>query len=418
MIQSTGSLANTFRIESIGCAGASGLTSCEGQKRSTVAVRKLVATFQVTGFLDFIYYTNFETEDPALYPASQKELAKKCEGKYYETWGPEGLGCHTIKFTTGDSVEGPMHTNDATRVEGTPSFGRKGHTPADAVEINGDTYPSKTCPKTGGPTYYTATKCYTDKGPTLIPPESDTSLGSYVETKNRFEGITYLKLNGTTNKIAVIYFNKKAEKVEEEIGWPENGLIYVQNNEAGCSFPFQAENADTSTEPEQAKNCGNVYVEGTYSRSLTIAAENDLIIKGNILPTSVKEPVKEPGGEEPTGTAVLGLIASEYVRVYHPCSGGKNGTGSLKNPWIYAGILSTNHSFIVDNFACGTELGKLNEYGAIAQDYRGPVGTSGGTGYLKNYKYDNRLATDEPPYFLAPLKAGWRVIRETAPNPG
>ena len=106
------------------------------------------------------------------------------------------------------------------------------------------------------------------------------------------------------------------------------------------------------------------------------------------------------------------------MRVHHPCSNGNNGKGSLENPWIYAGILSTHHSFIVDNWGCGTELGKLNVYGAIAQDYRGAVGTTGGTGYLKDYRCDGRLATDEPPYFLAPLKAGWKVTRETAPNAG
>jgi Tfp pilus assembly protein PilX len=414
MIESKGSLANTFRIESIGCAGATGLTSCEGQKRSVVATRKLVATFQVTGFLDFIYYTNFETEDPGLYTTN----SKACEGKYYKEWVTKGANyCPSIKFTTGDSVEGPMHTNDSALVEGTPSFGRKGHSPADAVEINGDTYPSAACPTTGGPTYYTATKCYTNKGPTLIPPESDTSLSSYVETANRFEGVTHLKLNGTADTISVTDFNAKEEEVTKTIEWPKNGLVYVQNNESkGCgSYTFEAENeanTDTSVEATKEKNCGNVYVEGTYSQSLTIAGEDDLIIDGSIFPSNIKE------GEEPSGTAVLGLIASEYVRVYHPCPNGKNGAGSLKSPWIYAGILSTNHSFIVDNYGCGTELGKLNEYGAIAQDYRGPVGTSGGTGYLKDYKYDSRLATDEPPFFLAPLKAGWRVIRETAPSPG
>jgi Tfp pilus assembly protein PilX len=419
MIESKGALPNTFRIESIGCAGATGLTSCEGQKRSIVAVRKLVATFQVTGFLDFIYFTNFETFDPALYPVSEQKLAKACEGKYRETWSPEGLGCHTITFTTGDSVQGPMHTNDSTRVEGTPSFGRSGHIPTDAVEINGDTYPSKECPKAGGPTYYTVTKCYTDKGPTLIPPESDTSLEAYVEPENRFEGITYLTLNGETNKISVKRFTggkvegEEVKEVKQTIEWPKNGLIYVQNNKVqGCSFAFNALNADTKAEPTEAKNCGNVYVEGTYSRSLTIAGENDLIIKGSIVPSTIKPE------EEPKGTAVLGLIASEYVRVYHPCEGGENGSESLNGPWIYAGILSTSHSFIVDNFNCGKQLGKLHDYGAIAQDYRGPVGTTGGTGYLKDYKYDNRLATDEPPYFLAPLKAGWRIVRETAPNPG
>lgn len=410
MIESKGSLANTFRIESIGCAGVSGLTSCEGQKRSTVAVRKLVATFQVTGFLDFIYFTNFETLDPSLYKAP-----KGCEGAYHKGWSKEGLGCQTITFTTGDSVEGPMHTNDSTRVEGTPSFGRKEHSPADAVEINGDTYPSAECPKTGGPTYYTATKCYTDKGPALIPPQSDTSLSSYVESSNRFEGVTHLKLNGSANTISVTYFNSKEEEVKETIGWPKNGLIYVQNNgKKGCSYTFEVQNADNSTETAKEKNCGNVYVEGTYSKSLTVAGEDDLIIDGSIYPTSVEGKL----GSEPTGTAVLGLIASEYVRVYHPCSNEENEEGSLKSPWIYAGILSTNHSFIVDNYACGEALGKLNEYGAIAQDYRGPVGLVGGSGYLKDYKYDNRLATDEPPYFLAPLKAGWRIIRETAPNPG
>ena len=90
----------------------------------------------------------------------------------------------------------------------------------------------------------------------------------------------------------------------------------------------------------------------------------------------------------------------------------------MKNPYIYAAILSTSHSFLVDNWKCGEELGKLHVYGAIAQDYRGPVGVVGGSGYLKDYKYDGRLATDEPPYFLAPLKAGWKVIRETAPTAG
>ena len=57
-------------------------------------------------------------------------------------------------------------------------------------------------------------------------------------------------------------------------------------------------------------------------------------------------------------------------------------------------------------------------YGGIAQNYRGPVGIVGTDGYLKDYKYDDRLATDEPPYFLAPLKAGWKVIRQTAPTGG
>ena len=57
-------------------------------------------------------------------------------------------------------------------------------------------------------------------------------------------------------------------------------------------------------------------------------------------------------------------------------------------------MLAINHSFIVDNYNCGNSLGTLNVKGAIAQKYRGAVGTSGGTGYLKNYEYDERLHYD------------------------
>jgi hypothetical protein len=92
-----------------------------------------------------------------------------------------------------------------------------------------------------------------------------------------------------------------------------------------------------------------------------------------------------------------------------------NDTGSLTNPTIYAAILAVNHSFIVDNYDCGNQLGTLHVYGAIAQLYRGPVGTGGGggTGYLKDYNYDDRLATTEPPYFLNPVSAHWFVSRQT-----
>jgi hypothetical protein len=185
-----------------------------------------------------------------------------------------------------------------------------------------------------------------------------------------------------------------------------------------------------------------------------------VIVNGNIYPYGNL-------GGEPTGTATLGLIANNNVRIYHPvketykgsgvgnktCNKNKKGEtevynstlgeceytenynecdapnlnasedklhgwGSLENPWIYAAILSTTHSFVVDNYNCGAKLGDINLEGALAQNYRGIVGTGGGTGYFKDYKYDSRLAVDEPPYFLSPLNAGWKVARETAPKSG
>lgn len=80
-------------------------------------------------------------------------------------------------------------------------------------------------------------------------------------------------------------------------------------------------------------------------------------------------------------------------------------------------MLATKHSWLVDNANCGALMGELNLIGALAQNYRGIVYRNG-HGWEKHYVYDDRLATDEPPYFLAPLKAGWKVVREVAPNPG
>jgi hypothetical protein len=442
VIQSSGAAANTFRIESVGSAGA------KPEEHHTI-----VATFKVTGFLNYIYYTNHEDEDPSLYAAP-----KKCteENTFYpET---EAAGCSRIEFATGDEINGPMHTNDAVCVGGSASFGRLGHTPLDTVEFVRGL--NSKCKGTGK--YNTATGKYIT-GKELSPPKSDTSLKTYVLTENLFQGVTDLALNGTTNEIEITNAAINSGK-PKNIPWPSNGLIFVKSSieeeEETCGYTFSPHEADDKEEAETETNCANVYVHGTYSKPLTIGAANNVIINGSIEQAGNKE-------GEPTGTTTLGLIANNFVRIYHPVGetytrsgskckeyeyGGKkvkdkeissgtceytnnekegcdapslnktedtvHGWGSLESPWIYAAILATTHSFVVDNYNCGKKLGSLHLYGALAQNYRGIVGTGAGTGYLKDYKYDERLAVDEPPYFLNPINAGWKVARETAPSGG
>jgi hypothetical protein len=66
-------------------------------------------------------------------------------------------------------------------------------------------------------------------------------------------------------------------------------------------------------------------------------------------------------------------------------------------------------------------MGTLSVFGSIAQKARGGVGqTSGGSaihGYVKNYVYDDRLRYEEPPHFLDPVLAAWRVVRENECDP-
>jgi Tfp pilus assembly protein PilX len=418
-IESTGAAANTFRILATGCAGEAKLGSCKGQSKVNVRSRAVVATFRVTGFLDYVYFTQYEDEDPEITGQS----AAECERYYKVGASTRSENCINIVFAGEDNVNGPMHTNDSALVEcnSSLSFGRSGHSPPDLVEMYGGALSYSTgtaCPKGSEPTY-NSEGGKPAKGEELRPPQSDTSLKLYVEPQNEFAGVTHIVLNGS--KANVKYWKMisgKLTEVEENIE-PKNGLIYVKANpSAGCTFKFSEDNSDepdSASEVAKETGCGNVYVSGNYSRSLTIAAEGELIVNNSITQTGV------PAGEPPTGTNTLGLIATYYVRVYHPCTqfGGEQ-SGYLSNPWIYAAMLSTAHSFIVDNYGCGSQakVGTLNVDGAIGQKFRGPVGLVGTSGYHKDYIYDERLATDEPPFFLSPLKAGWKVVRVTSANPG
>ena len=194
--------------------------------------------------------------------------------------------------------------------------------------------------------------------------------------------------------------------------------------------------------------CGNVYVRGEYTNSLTIASENDIIINGNITtPTTAGVP---------NTNDLLGLIANNFVRIYHPVvetykatkkeckKNGKgevekyiatgelceytdnaaecdapNDAGDLNNPMIYAAMLAVKHAVIVDNYICGEpSLGNLNVYGAVAGLYtNGFTGEFSGSSIIHGYpydaNYDDRLQVEEPPHFLNPIEASWFVQRET-----
>jgi hypothetical protein len=340
---------------------------------------------------NYLFFTNFETVDPGLFSEPPG-----CAGKYYSEWEGSANSCESIVFDSGSRIEGSFHTNDAARVEGSAEFGRAGADPPDVVEIYGGTYPEDRDGQcTGMPIFHTTTHCYV-KGERIALPEGSAGLASFAEGEGAFSGETRLELDGTTNTIRVVNFSSSGAEHAKTIEWPRNGLIYVRSE--SCGWPTAAStvslNADGPEEARSEKGCGNVYVRGTYSQSLTIAAQEDLIIDGSIYPTSVAGQL----GAAPSGAATLGLIAGDYVRVYHPTRAGAgnqapgcgaenlraaedpNGWGAQPDIWIYAALLAADHSFVVDNWKCGSELGELNVYGSVAENYRGPVGTIGGGG--------------------------------------
>lgn len=412
IIDTLGSASGTFRIEATGkVAGSKCVKGHECE-------RKIVATFDHPSFLDYAFVSNYELVDPK----TVKKTAKECE-HYYEERQKEGSSCVSFPWINGDAIEGPFHTNDAAEIIGKPSFGREGH--KDPIEMREGHYGE--APKING--------TYIAGGKPLYPPETGAELIAEAETK--YKGRTVIVLKEGTMEV------KNKNETKPSVAYPANGEIAVENGTSGCTVEYEPffPNYESDTE------CGDVYVSGKYTKSLTIIAQNDVIINGNITTTG-----GEAGGE-PTGTAVLGLIADKYVRLYHPVTGGcesgitsscetyetskgsaeykcnqQNATEatttatkelgvSLENPKIDAAILSTANSWGVDNFACGKALGTISIWGSIAEDWRGRVTCCAvGGDYLKSYKWDTRLENDQPPGFLAPgVTSSWKIERETAP---
>jgi hypothetical protein len=409
MLEASGSLVGSFRIRSTGFAAKSKVS--------------LVATFKRPSFLDYVYFTQFETSDPIIYASSSwlKAAYERCErtiqeGRYSTSiTGSSGKYCNVISFINGEEIDGPLHTNDAFVVCGSPVFGR---TAADSIEVGASSpgwywgassslgsarLSSNNC-GTANPTFKGTFKT---NSPNLEPPSTNGELSTIAQSAFRYTGQVRICLSGTTMKVS---YNGTCDGSKYSGAIPSNGVVYVFNGTCSTAYtPFTATYPSTS-------GCGNAVVSGSYSGALTIAAENDIVVRESL---------------NRSGNGLLGLIANNFVRVFHnypsenadTCHGDSDSSDDdedeqyVKNINIDAAMLAINHSFIVDHYDCGSDLGTLTVEGAIAQKFRGPVGTfSGGStasGYSKNYEYDDRLRYIEPPSFLDPVTKSWVIGRET-----
>jgi hypothetical protein len=364
--------------------------------RSRGEKRSVLATLRRRNFIDFVYFTDYETLDPATY--SNPATAEANCARYRSARA--GRGCTEIRFTDTDDQLGPVHTNDNFLICGTPQFGR---TKRDRVEASSGT----------SPWAYDCTSTPDVKGTLEHPaaalglPPSNREIANIANPTYKFRGKTIIQLQGAN--MLVTNRDRWADGLAHTMPLPPNGVIWAEATTGTCTSTFDR----TQDYSDPRLPCGDIWVKGNYSQDLTIAADGDIVIDGNLVRTSGMDGL------------LLGLIANNFVRVYHPvytdddCN--TNDAGSISNITVQAAILALKHSFIVDNWNCGPALGDLNVEGAIAQRFRGAVGTGSGlsisTGYRKNYVYNDRLRYREPPFFLDPVQASWRVARQNEQVP-
>lgn len=444
--------------------------------------RTIVADLRQKGFIDYIYFTDLEMSDPAI-------VGGDCQSIYL--YNGRDADC-TIQFAAGDTLGGPVHSNDtlvmcgATTFKGVVTTGNPagGYKKASNTCVGGNfaqgqpvyspTRPIPTSngaikketrtdlqstdvPRPGclytGPTSITLlsgglmnvrspwTKFVGVVGDPNNPTAGDNSFASqcgapadlqsaggatirvldnnvaYVQNipLTGVNGATEAQTTGaatgsgtTTNSAACLKANTTpATKLKNTEGYSQNVIGYPLNTEK----PLVGGTAATAS--YGCRN-GDVFIKGDMTGGgMTIAADNYIYVTGDI----------KYGNPD---TDILGLIGNNAVWVYNPMTSSNNmvaGYTSLDRR-IDAAILSVAHTFIVQNYANGPSRtspsygrGTLTVNGSIAQKYRGPVATTGGTGYSKNYTYDTRFRYAAPPRFLSPVTTTYGINVWVEVNP-
>ena len=439
--------------------GRSKVTKVGGQDDFTT--RTLEVIVAQGGTTEFVYYTDYESADPdnrRAYPSGPSSNACGRNGasqaKYWWS-GRSSAGCAEISFAAADRLEGEVHFNDSPGMSNNATF-TKGFQTADPDCMNAT--PSnqwQNCTRSGKPNIPSG---YVAKyaGPIYLPDNSD-ALGTadgckYTgDVRVRFEANGQMRVwakgsVGTTVGPAATCGTPTNAGLGSASGQlvqqPDEAVIYTKNKggqhqcapgEIGDGLPLG--NDETMQGSAQATfycGNGNIYVEGTVTNRLTIGAQNNVVVTGNILVGGT------PAGSTASGRPMVGLVASNSVVVAHPygrpcsqfwTSGANTGKcrtyvsssssykrnlnssgGTLtgtQDRYIYASIQTLQHSFFVQAWDEGTDLGVLRVRGSIAQRWRGAVGTSSGNGYDKDYRYDPRLKFKQPPYFPKPPNAYW-----------
>ncbi len=398
-------------------------------------MRTVWATLRQRSFLDYLYFTDFETVDPALYTGSPFTAAQaqvSC-AKYAYGSNPRDPNCLNIQFVSADTINGPMHTNDAFMLCGTPHF--NGDTSTSWSGANGLRY------RDGCPTSHPV---FANSGdPTTLPPLTMPPSDSTIKSQTNagaggclYTGPTRIILNSNGTMTVRSPFSKVTNNPSCPLNGasgplPSDGVIFVQNVPSTSSDPNYTNgcpyNVNGRAHPLgmpisndiTTYGCrnGDAFVEGSLKGQLTIATDNSVVVTWNLTYANGLN-----------GTDLLGLIANNNVEIYHPvsCTSGTTSSCNLnanfpgetarnstfQNPQLYAASLSVNHGIRVQNWAVGAPLGTFHVRGVLSQRYRGPVGTNtNGTitsGFAKDYTYDQRLHYESPPHFLDPIASQWQ----------
>jgi hypothetical protein len=287
------------------------------------------------GSTDFLYYTTYEHADPAnqvVYPnppSSQWCSGVNASGQAIQQiywWAGRSTAnanCTEIQFASGDVLDGRVHVNDTPLIGGGTTFkeGLETSNPACKTAVASNNYSA--CQRGSGSPVYSVAPRWADE---LYLEDNSAAFATYPGCQ--FTGPTrvVLKNDGTMNVWSKWSTGTAAVGPEcggaavttaagaQNVPIPDGKVIYVRNGgiaracttgEIGDGIPVAG---DTSSQlADQYCNMGNLYIEGTLKGRLSVAANNSIVVTGDLLLASGID-----------GIDMLGIVAGNSVQVYHP----------------------------------------------------------------------------------------------------
>jgi hypothetical protein len=264
-----------------------------------------------------------------------------------------------IWFITGDTIQGPVHTNGQFHIWGGPVF--EGHVTtvaSDYATWNDYHFPD-----------------FKEGIEYNVPPiELPVDL-SVPEAAAQQGGHTFYE--------------------DVSLNFTADGMVEWSTDNASGSWALSSFNGAIYVDGGY-----DVTVEGTIDGQVTVATEGSIWINGDFVYKD--DPITHPESDD-----FAGLVAWNDIWVVDNAA---NQDGCN----IHASLMAVEGSFSAENYDQGSPRGILNLVGGVIQKQRGPVGTFNRygvtTGYQKKYVYDERLLTEAPPAFPVidrPVLVAW-----------
>lgn len=334
----------------ISSTGVSKFYGSFGVQRSVSRTTDL--TVRLRAFSNYLYLTDIETTE---------------FDEIIWFWGPGE-----------DTLRGRVHSNDYIGIRGRPAFYGK-VTTSKSEFIHGIGYD----PYFSTPPSFNVPKVFFP-----VTAENIRNNASIRFTNDHGRLITCLQIDEGEIQVAQYQLGlpHTPENVENEstVGVPNNGCIFVE---------------------------GQLELSGILTGKLSIASSENMWLVDNIRYSETNPYTGFPVDGQQL-SSILGLVSERNIIIKNTWENGRENSSRGSSIIINAAVVALNESFTFqhqnDEFDAylspvrPDERGAIFLLGCVSQHRRGYVHRSNfdGTGYDKQYLYDNRLDSEPPPYFL------------------